>query len=105
MFPLFPPFNQVLLLLPAMMVFRNWGRHNRILRIVFAFCLGWPWVASLGLLLIASYTRSFDQPALLPSAFVGVIPFLLLALTVSDWRSARRRFIAGQVVRGGDQLA
>jgi hypothetical protein len=104
-FPLFPPFNQVLLLLPAMMVFRHWGTHKRILRSALAFCLGWPWVASLGLLLIASYTRSFDQPALLPSACVGLIPLLLLVLTVSDWRSEQQRFIAEQGLHGGDELA
>jgi hypothetical protein len=84
--PLLPPFNQVLLLMPAVMIFRDWSKHPVFLRGAFTFCLTWPWVVSVGLLMIAAHPHAVDQAVLLPSAMVVFVPFLLFFLLANGWR-------------------
>jgi hypothetical protein len=85
--PLLPPFNQVLLLLPLILVFRNWQQLPHILRIVFALCVSWPWVASLILLLVRPDIHSTSRAPLFPFFTVVLLPFLLLPLLLVSWRS------------------
>jgi hypothetical protein len=81
--PLFQPFNQVLLLLPALMVVRDWDVVPRIGRRCFFVVVAWPWIASLVLLLFPPHLDSTNRIPLLPSALVLFVPFLLLLLLVT----------------------
>ena len=49
-FPLFTPFNQSMLILPALMLFRDWKMLSRTIRIILGFVVAWPWVVSAALL-------------------------------------------------------
>jgi hypothetical protein len=79
--PLFQPFNQVLLLLPAMMVVRDWPSLSRLGRHFFAAVVAWPWIVSL-VLLVAFHPRvdSSSRIPLLPSVMTLFVPFLLFLL-------------------------
>jgi Glycosyltransferase family 87 len=81
--PLLTPFNQVLLLLPVMMVVRDWDLLPRLGRRSFFVVLAWPWMASLWLLVLHPRLDSTDRIALLPSALVLLVPFLLLLLLLT----------------------
>jgi hypothetical protein len=79
--PLLTSFNQVLLLLPAMMVVRNWPSLSRLGRRVFAAVVAWPWIVSLVLLVM--FHRGVDSSSripLLPSVMTLFVPFLLFLL-------------------------
>jgi hypothetical protein len=76
--PLMTPFNQVLLLLPALMALRDWGTLPPLVRRVFAVVLAWPWMVSLVLLLLHPRLDSPNRLPLLPSALVLFLPFLLV---------------------------
>jgi len=79
--PLFQPFNQVLLLLPAMMAVRDWTSSSRLGRRIFAAVVAWPWIVSLVLLVV--FHPRLDSPSripLLPSAMTLFVPFLLFLL-------------------------
>jgi Glycosyltransferase family 87 len=81
--PLFQPFNQVLLLLPALMVVRDWATLPRLGRRSFFVIVAWPWIASLVLLLLPPRLDSTNRIPLLPSVLVLFLPFLLLWLLAS----------------------
>jgi hypothetical protein len=78
--PLLTPFNHVLLLLPVMMLLRDWERLPRLGRIVFTAFVGWPWITSLVLLLHPPLLESFSRLPLLPSALALLFPFLVAGL-------------------------
>jgi hypothetical protein len=82
-FPLIPPFNQVLLILPALMVVRDWGKLPSAARVVFAGCVSSPWIVSLVLLASRPDLRSLRPIPLLPSVLVLFLPFLLPMLLVA----------------------
>ncbi len=81
--PLFQPFNQVLLLLPALMVFRDWDAVPRLARRLFFVVVAWPWIASLVLLLFPPRLDSTNRLPLLPSVLILFVPFLLLLLLLT----------------------
>jgi hypothetical protein len=81
--PLFQPFNQVLLLLPALMVVRDWDLLPRLGRRSFLIVAAWPWIASLVLLLFPPRLDSTNRIPLLPSVLVLFVPFLLLMLLLT----------------------
>jgi hypothetical protein len=83
--PLFQPFNQVLLLLPVMMVVRDWTSLSRLGRRIFAAIVAWPWIISL--VLLAAFHPRLDSPSrvpLLPSVMTLFVPFLLLLLLATS---------------------
>jgi hypothetical protein len=83
--PLFQSFNQVLLLLPAMMVVRDWTSLSRLGRRIFAAIVAWPWIISL--VLLAAFHPRLDSPSrvpLLPSVMTLFVPFLLLLLLATS---------------------
>jgi hypothetical protein len=84
--PLFQPFNQVLLLLPVLMVVRDWAALPRLARRGFFVVVAWPWIVSLVLLLFPPHLDSTNRLPLLPSALVLFVPFLLLLLLVTRLR-------------------
>jgi hypothetical protein len=81
--PLFQPFNQVLLLLPALMVVRDWDLLPRLGRRSFFIVVAWPWIASLVLLLFPPRVDSTNRLPLLPSVLVLFVPFFLLMLLLT----------------------
>jgi len=77
--PLMTPYNQVLLLLPLLMLMRNWQHLPTWTRMGLALFLAWPFVAGAGLLMFPP-PLDFHRTALLPSVLLPLIPFLLFWL-------------------------
>jgi hypothetical protein len=78
--PLMPPFNQVLLILPLLIILRDWSRLPLFGRVAFVVCAGWPWMVSLVLLASRVPLRSLRPVPLLPSALALFFPVLLTLL-------------------------
>jgi hypothetical protein len=89
--PLLTPFNQVLLLLPILMLVRDWATLPRIGRSLFAAILAWPSLCSLALLWLHPRLDSARRIPLLPSASVMLIPFLVLVLLAMIWNRSENR--------------
>jgi len=81
--PLVPPFNQVLLILPALLVVRDWSMLSRSARTLFAVVIGWPWIASAAMLIFPPQLKSHSHLPLLPSVLVLFVPFLLPVLVAA----------------------
>ena len=95
-FPLFTPFNQVLLILPALLLLHGWKALPRFSRLVFILLLSWPCIISLTLLLFPPSTRSPNQLPLLPALLVPFVPFILPLLLITRSRrgsSPSREFV------------
>jgi len=82
-FPLFTPYNQVILILPALLALRGWKSLPRFSRLVFFVITGWPWIVSLALLLRPPNLNSPNQTPLLPSFLVSFVPLLLPLLLMT----------------------
>ncbi|HVR23858.1 MAG TPA: glycosyltransferase 87 family protein [Candidatus Polarisedimenticolia bacterium] len=82
-FPLFTPFNQVLLILPAMLLIQDWKSLPRFSRLVFIVSVSWPWIVSLVLLLFRPRLDFPNQLPLLPSFLVSFFPLLLPLLLMT----------------------
>ena len=78
--PLLTPYNQVLLMLPLLILIRDWGKLPRWDRVGFALFLAWPFLAAAGLLLFPPPVQSLHRTALLPSALLPLTPFLFFWL-------------------------
>jgi Glycosyltransferase family 87 len=82
-FPLLTPFNQVMLILPAMLILHDWNALPRFSRLIFAVVVSWPWVFSLVLLLFPPRLDSPSQIPLLPSLLVLFVPLILPLLLMT----------------------
>ncbi len=82
-FPLMVPFNQVLLILPVLLIVRDWAKLPLAARVVFAVCVSWPWIASLALLAYRPDLKSLRLLPLLPSSLVFFLPFLVSVLLMA----------------------
>ena len=82
-FPLFTPFNQVMLILPAMLVLHDRRTLPRFSRIVFTVTVSWPWIISGALLLFPPRLNSPNQMPLLPSFLVSFFPLFLPLLLMT----------------------
>jgi Glycosyltransferase family 87 len=82
-FPLFPPFNQVMLILPVVLFLRDWNTLPKLWRYVFAFSVGWPWAIASVLLIFPPRLNSTSQLPLLPSFLVLFFPFFLSVLLLT----------------------
>ena len=82
-FPLFTPFNQVLLILPALLLLHDWKTLPKVSRLVFILLLSWPCIISLALLLFPPSTNSPNQLPLLPALLVPFVPFILPLLLIT----------------------
>jgi len=78
--PLLTPYNQVLLLLPGVLLLRDWQSISRAGRLLFASLVAWPWILSLVLLLHQPAVESTSRLPLLPSSLVLFFPFLICGL-------------------------
>jgi hypothetical protein len=85
--PLMSPFNQVLLLLPILMILRDWRKIPLFLRVAFVFCFAWPAITSLTLLLLPDKTHSTNSVPLLPSFLAVFVPFLLAPFMAAHRRA------------------
>ncbi len=81
---LLAPFNQILLLLPIVIVVRDWEVLPRLWRNFFSPIVAWPWFCSFVLLWVHPRVDSPNRIPLLPSATVLFIPFLLLLIFVTN---------------------
>jgi hypothetical protein len=86
--PLLTPYNQVLLLLPLLMLIRDWRLLPRWDRMGFALLLSWPFVAWVALLAHPPQLDSLHRIPLLPSALLPLTPFLVLWLMFKHSREA-----------------
>lgn len=75
--PLLTPYNQVFLLLPLLMLVRDWNTLPRLGRTAMIALLAWPWIAQAVLLMRPPQVDSQNQLPLLPSAFLMLLPFLV----------------------------
>jgi hypothetical protein len=85
-FPLFTPFNQVLLILPALLLLHDWKTLPRFSRLVFILLVSWPYIISLALLRFPPNPNSPSQLPLLPSLLVPFVPFILPVLLMTRTR-------------------
>jgi hypothetical protein len=76
--PLLTPYNQGLLLLPVMMLIREWRTLPRAGRWIFVFLVAWPLAASSVMVVRPPQVESLQRAPLLPSAILLLLPFLLL---------------------------
>ena len=86
--PLYPLFNQLLLILPVMIVLRDWASLRPAARYTFVAILGGASIMSLALLLLfsrGSYPSGLMP--LLPSVATLILPFILPLLLVSRHRT------------------
>lgn len=93
--PLAHPFNQVLLLLPAVLVIRDWRALPRVGRRALAAVVAAPWVTRLALLVRHPSVDSPSRLPLLPSAMTLLVPFLLLMLFAITWSKAGESRLRG----------
>jgi hypothetical protein len=76
-FPLFTPFNQALLILPALLVLHEWKALSRLSRLTFISIVSWPWITSSLLLLLGPHLNPASQIPLLPAFVATFVPLLL----------------------------
>jgi len=96
--PLLTPYNQVLLLLPVMMLLGDWKRLPRLGRIAFSVVAAWPWIASLALLMHPPRLDGLSRLPLLPVALVLLFPFLVSCLIfVPKPQSAQWKSVAASI--------
>jgi Glycosyltransferase family 87 len=96
-FPLFTPFNQVLLILPAMLVLRHWQALPSFSRLVFIIVASWPWIISTCLLVLLPRWNSTSQLPLLPSFLVSFCPLILPLLLMTARKKAAESSISATV--------
>jgi hypothetical protein len=82
-FPLFTPFNQVMLILPTFLVLHDWDALPKFSRLVFIAMVAWPWIVSAALLLFPPPLHSLSQLPLLPSFLVPFVPLMLPLLLMT----------------------
>jgi hypothetical protein len=86
--PLFTPFNQILLVLPAMLLIQNWKTLPKLSQIVFVVSISWPWVIAAALLFFPPHLQSPSQLPLLPSFLVPFLPLIVPLLLMTRRRPA-----------------
>lgn len=91
--PLLTPYNQVCLLLPILMLLRDWKSLPRFGRAAVMGLLAWPWIAQAVLLMHPPQIYSQNQLPLLPSALLVLFPFVVGWLAITH----RSRWVAASV--------
>ncbi len=89
--PLLTPYNQVFLLLPTLMLLRDWNKLPRLGHGGLITLLAWPWIVQAILLAHPPQIDSPNRLPLLPSVLVLLFPFLVgwLGITQrSQWLTA-----------------
>lgn len=78
--PLLTPYNQVLLLLPTLLILRDWKDIPRVERIAFSALVAWPWATELIFLAHSPTIESTSRLPLLPAFITLLYPFLVSGL-------------------------
>jgi hypothetical protein len=89
-FPLFAPFNQILLILPTLLLLYSWETVPKLSRLVFTAAIVWPWVTSSILIIFRPNLHSTSQWPLLPSFVPLFYPLLLPLLLMARRPHANR---------------
>jgi hypothetical protein len=89
-FPLLVPFNQVLLILPTMLLLQDWRSLSLFSHIVFVAIVGWPWITDLALFVFLPRLHSPVEMPFLTSFMIAFLPPLLLVLNMANRRNASR---------------
>ena len=92
-FPLFTPFNQVLLILPAMLLLHDWQALPKLSRAVFIVIVSWPWIVCSVLLFFPPQLSSPNQLPILPSVLVPFLPLCLPLLLMTRRQAAIPQFL------------
>lgn len=101
--PVMTPNNQVLLLLPTILLLRDWNNLPRAGQAAFAAIVAWPWLASLVLLFHPPSVESRSRMPLLPSILVLLFPFLIAGLLFVRFQNEPETHMQpGRVHRGCD---
>lgn len=102
-FPLLTPFNQALLILPALWVVRDWEGICAPGRVVFAAVVTWPWMVSAALLVWRPVQSPTSRVPLLPAVAEIGLPLLLPALLYVRRKAPAHEMEAadGLTVEGG----
>jgi hypothetical protein len=79
-FPLFTPFNQALLILPAFLVVHEWAAIPKVSRRMFVAVVFWPWITSMALLFLRPPLTPTSRFPLLPAFAASAVPLLLPVL-------------------------
>ena len=87
--PLLTPYNQVFLLLPILMLLRDWKTLPRLGRATTIALVTWPWITQAVLLVHPPNIHSQNQLPLLPSALLIVFPFLVGWLVITHRSRSR----------------
>lgn len=82
-FPLFSPFNQAMLILPAFLLLRDWALLPRLSRLTFVASVTYPWIAAAVLLLFRAQLNPASSWPLLPSFVVSFVPLILPLLLLT----------------------
>ncbi len=85
--PLMPSFNQVLLILPVILLLKSWPELSKVSRWTFAGFVSWPWITSILLLVLRVQPNTTHSIPLIPSALTLLFPLLLPILLMG--RSSR----------------
>jgi hypothetical protein len=83
--PLLAPFNQALLILPVLVVLRDWSRTPKIARYALVIVLAWPWIVESVLLAFPPSANSLGQLRLLPLLSPLSVPFVLAFSLATRW--------------------
>ena len=87
--PLLTPYNQVFLLLPVLILLRDWNYLPRLGRACMIGLLAWPYLMQAILLVHSPQINSPNRLPLLPSVLVILCPFVVVWLVIT-----RRRQLA-----------
>ncbi len=83
--PLLPQFNQMMLLLPVLLLLSRWPTLSFATRSLIVVCVAWPTVTAIALLLLPLDVRSASKLPLLPWASAPFFPFVIGTL-LALWR-------------------
>jgi hypothetical protein len=78
--PLVTPYNQVLLLMPVVLLMRDWGKLPRIGKIAFAALVASTWIIELVMLAHPAPMNAMNRYPLLPS--LVAFPFVVAVLSL-----------------------
>jgi hypothetical protein len=82
-FPLFTPFNQVMLILPCLLLLQNWKTLPWLSRLIFGVIWGWPYIFYFLLLLLHAQANASSELPLLPAFLVSFMPLILPLLLMT----------------------
>jgi len=96
-FPLLTSFNQALLILPALLVVREWITIPRLGRVIFIALMFWPGITATALLLLRPPLNLASRLPLLPALAASAVPLLLPVLLFIRRKSADVQVRKGDV--------